>query len=207
MGRRFELRYKGTNTLPCKLAQATFASKPKVHGRCTREARQGRKTCVLGWDLAAKTWQQHSRLAAWHGSCQQMLRAVDRICRQMPRDVDWSYRQALSTDVEGYREKMPIGAAHSMSAGCAKDVNSTGHKAAACRAVMRSAAMAGSSSNARIDCKTHVGKSWPEVAVWLKTCWSGSKTWQNCFCAVHGQLDVARVAVCLKLGLWMILEQ
>ncbi|CAL8136056.1 unnamed protein product [Prunus armeniaca] len=180
MGRRFELRYKTfSNTLSNTLIQNTFkllyiweGGKPKVHGRCTREARQGRKTCVLGWDLAAKTWQQHSRLAAWHGSCQQMLRAVDRICRQMPRDVDWSYRQALSTDVEGYREKMPIGAAHSMSAGCAKDVNSTGHKAAACRAVMRSAAMAGSSSN-----------------------------------ALHGQLDVARVAVCLKLGLWMILEQ
>ncbi|CAL9000422.1 unnamed protein product [Prunus brigantina] len=35
--------------------------KPRVRRRRTCEARQGRKTCVLGWSLAAKTWQHAQR--------------------------------------------------------------------------------------------------------------------------------------------------
>ncbi|CAL8124060.1 unnamed protein product [Prunus armeniaca] len=31
-------------------------------------------------------------------------------------------------------------------------------------------------------CAAHVGSWWLDVAVWLKTCWSGSRTWQNVSC-------------------------
>ncbi|KAH0982198.1 hypothetical protein GBA52_009375 [Prunus armeniaca] len=65
---------------------------------------------------------------------------------------------------------MSTGAAHNVCAGCAKDADSIGHKVAACKADMCSAALVGSAGNMCVDCTTHIGKLWLDVAVWLKTC-------------------------------------
>ncbi|CAL8137949.1 unnamed protein product [Prunus armeniaca] len=62
-----------------------------------------------------------------------------------------------------------------------KDADNTRHKATTRKAAMRRVALAGSARSVCADCATHVGRSWLDVAFWLKTCWSGSRTWQNGF--------------------------
>ncbi|CAL8086030.1 unnamed protein product [Prunus armeniaca] len=155
---------------------APCQGKPRVRGRRTCEARQGQKTCVLGW-----SWQpRHGSKAAQRAreTCAAGKATRQRSARQTCAAQRASKGQRMSTD-RGQRAWAVVWVG-AWAVWLAVGAHGAG---SSCRQMVRTM-LAGCASSWLAGCATQAGRlcwTWLNVAVWLKTCWSGSRTWAKRF--------------------------